>query len=295
MTAEPVPECLVSVVIPVFNPGPLLVEQLHALAAQEWDLPWEVVLADNGCTDGSLEAVEQVRDRLPIRVIDATARRGPSYARNRGADEARGQWLAFCDGDDVAAPRWLQALWAAREQADLICGACDVTALNDEELLKARGGPDYGRSLPDGPCGFLPYVLSGNLLVRRETFLRLGGWDETMPNCEDVDFSWRAQLGGATIAFAPAAVIHYRYRPSVAALYHQMRRYKAAEVGLFVRYRSAGARRQTAGEVMGRYWWLLSRSPYLVLGIGRRSLWWSVAGCVVGRAQGSLRHRVVYL
>jgi GT2 family glycosyltransferase len=141
----------------------------------------------------------------------------------------------------------------------------------------------------------LPFLLSGNLFVRRATFLAFGGWDETLSYCEDVDFSWRAQLEGATLGFVPRAVIFYRFRPSTKALFHQMRRYHAAEVQLFVRYRSAGARRRSPGEVLGRLWWLLSRSPYIVLGVERRSLWWSIAGTMVGRIHGSFRHRVVYL
>ena len=288
-------ECVLSVVIAAYNPGPMLREQLEALAGQRLDVPWELVLADNGCTDGSLAAVSAFRDRLRLRVIDASGKRGPSYARNRGAQEARGEWLVFCDSDDVAAPDWLERLWTARIAGDVVCGAYDVTMLNDPAVLKARGGPDYGRVLPEGPCRFLPYAPSGNLVVRREVFFGLGGWDEALPYCEDVDFSWRAQLSGLTLAFAADAVMHYRYRGSPSALYHQMRRYKAAEALLFLRYRAVGARRQSAGEAAGRLWWLLSRSPYLLLGEERRTLWFSIAGTVAGRLQGSLRHRVVYL
>ena len=288
-------DCLISVVIPVFNPGPLLRDQLEALARQRWNQPWEVVLADNGCTDGSLDAVAAMQDRLQIRIIDATARRGPSYARNRGAEQARGTWLAFCDSDDVADPCWLNSLWSARAEGVIVGGAYDVTVLNDPQQLKARGGPEYGRTLPEGPCLFLPYLPSGNMLIRRETLLELGGWDETLPHCEDVDLSWRAQLGGGKLCFVPNAVIQYRFRSSAVDFFHQMRRYKAAEAGLFVRYRSRGAKRQAAREVIGRYWWLVTRSPYVALGVERRTLWYSIAGTVIGRIQGSLRHRVVYL
>lgn len=294
MTAQ-APACLLSVVIPVYNPGPLLAEQLEALGAQDWEEPFEVVLADNGCTDGALDCVATVSDRFNVRVIDASDRRGPSHARNRGAEQAYGGWLAFCDSDDVADPQWLRRLWASRASGDIVGGACDVESLNDPRVLKARGGPEYGRSLPEGPCRFLPYLPSCNLLMRRDLFLSLGGWDETLPHCEDVDFSWRAQLDGATLAFTSDAVMKYRFRPSTLGLFHQIRRYKAAEAQLFVRYRSRGAQRQSAVEVLGRWWWLVSRSPYVVLGLERRTLWCSIAGSIVGLLQGSLRHHVVYL
>jgi glycosyltransferase involved in cell wall biosynthesis len=288
-------DCLISVVIPAFNPGTLLRDQLEALARQRFNQPWEVVLADNGCTDGSLHAVAAMQDRLQVRIIDASAQRGPSYARNRGADEARGAWLAFCDSDDVADPFWLSNLWSARTEGMIVGGVYDVTTLNDAQQLKARGGPEYGRTLPEGPCQFLPYLPSGNMLILRDALLELGGWDETLSHCEDVDLSWRAQLCGGELRFVPEAVIHYRFRASAIALFHQMRRYKAAEAQLFVRYRSRGAKRQSARDALGRLWWLLSRSPYVVLGVERRTLWCSIAGTVIGRIQGSLRNRVIYL
>jgi glycosyltransferase involved in cell wall biosynthesis len=293
--AAPNKNCLISVVIPAFNPGPLLREQLEALARQRFSQPWEVVLADNGCTDGSLDAVAAMQDRLQIRIVDATAQRGPSYARNRGAEEARGTWLAFCDSDDVADPHWLHYLWEARTKGTIVGGVYDVTALNDPEQLKARGGPEYGRTLPEGPCRFLPYLPSGNMLILREALLALGGWDETLSHCEDVDLCWRAQLGGGKLSFVPEAVIKYRFRSSAIALFHQMRRYKAAEAQLFLRYRNRGAKRPSASEAIGRLLWLVSRSPYVVLGVERRTLWCSIAGTVIGRIQGSLRNRVIYL
>ena len=286
----------VSVVIPVFNPGGLLREQLEALARQQrFPESWEVVLADNGCTDGSLGVIGEFDQRIALRVVDASARRGPAHARNRGAYEARGQWLAFCDSDDVVAADWLVHLWAARLHANLVTGSCDVTLLNEPALLKARGGPEYGRTLLDGPCRFLPFAASGNLIVRRDTFISLGGWDEGLPYCEDVDFSWRAQLRGLTLSFAPEAVIHYRLRGSPFELFTQMRRYKAAEVLLYLRYRAAGATRSGVREALGRFWWIVSRSPYVALNRERRMLWWSIAGTIAGRAQGSVQHRVVYL
>ena len=293
-SAEPI--CDVSVVIPVYNPGVLLAEQLEALVRQEgFEGRWEVLLADNGCTDGSLAIVSAFRDRLDVSLVDAARRSGPAFARNAGAAEATGDWLAFCDSDDVVAPDWLSGLWRARDQADLVAGACDVVTLNDHALLKSRGGREYGQTLPAGPCSFLPYAPSCNLLVRRPAFEALAGWDEDLPFCEDVDFSWRAQLRGMTLAFAPDAVVHYRFRGSLRAAFTQMRRYKSAEVQLYVRYRHAGAARSGPREFLGRIWWLASRSPYVVLDRERRTLWWSIAGAMVGRAQGSWRNRVLYL
>ena len=117
---------------------------------------------------------------------------------------------------------------------------------------------------------------------------------EDLPYCEDVDLSWRAQLDGATLSFAQDALVHYGYRDSPLALFTQVRRYKSAEVELYRRYRARGAQREGVGHLVGRLAWILSRSPYVFLRLERRMVWWAVVGTVVGRAEGSIRHRVLY-
>ena len=285
----------VSVVIPAFDPGPLLREQLDALAGQVAAPEFEVVIADNGCRDDSLSAVDDFVDRLDIRVVPAFEARGPAHARNVGAAHSSAPWLAFCDADDVAGPGWLAGLWARRADDALVTGVLDVTLLNPPEVLSARGGPDIGSSLPLGPCDFLTYAPSGHLLLSARRFHELGGWDESLAHCEDVDLSWRAQLEGDHVVLAPDSTLHYRYRGTTRDLFRQVRAYKRAEVGLYVRFRASGARRPRIRETAHWWWWLVSRSPYVLLDTRRRHLWWSAAGCVVGRSQGSLRHRVVYL
>src|SRR5204862_175427 len=77
---------LVSVLIPVRNAARLLPDQLNALAAQDYDGPWEVVVADNGSSDGSASVARRLAGRLPsLRVVDASGRRGAGPARNAGA------------------------------------------------------------------------------------------------------------------------------------------------------------------------------------------------------------------
>ena len=109
---------LVSVVMPVRNAEPFLAEQLAALSQQTYPGRWELVAVDNGCTDRSIEVVEKWRPQLPeVRVVDASGRKSPNYARNGGAAAARGDLLAYCDADDVVDRGWLGALVEAAREA----------------------------------------------------------------------------------------------------------------------------------------------------------------------------------
>src|SRR6266516_649107 len=112
---------LISVIVPVLDAAEHLPQQLEALAGQDYPGPWEAVIADNGSTDGSVElALRRLGDLPGGRLVRAERARSASHARNAGAAEARGDFLAFCDADDVAHCEWLTELAAAARQGDLV-------------------------------------------------------------------------------------------------------------------------------------------------------------------------------
>jgi beta-1,4-mannosyltransferase len=259
-------EVVVSVVIPTFNPGKLLGAQLDSLAAQDFEQPWELIIADNGSTDASLDdIVEGYSNRLRLRFIDASDERGPGHARNAGAAAARGEWLAFCDADDVASPGWLSALYAARQQGGLITGPLDVGRLNSDANINARGGVRVVDTLPNGLRGLMPMAVTSNLFVAAEVFHALQGFDTQLRAGEDVDFSWRAQLAGHRIVLAPGAVMFYRYRTTPWGAFRQSRGYRVYEGGLFERYRDRGLELYPLREIVDRLRWVIPRLPFLAM------------------------------
>jgi glycosyltransferase involved in cell wall biosynthesis len=96
----------VSVVMPFLNPGPYFTPAIESVLAQDYE-DYELILVDDGSTDGSTDIAAQYAHRLPDRIIvlgpDAS-RRGAAHARNRGIDGARGSLIAFLDADDLYLP-----------------------------------------------------------------------------------------------------------------------------------------------------------------------------------------------
>lgn len=283
-----------SVVIPVANGAATLGAQLAALAAQTYDGPWEVLVADNGSTDGTPAIVGQWRRRMPgLRLIDASQRPGAAYARNEGARRATGEVLAFCDADDVVGPRWLESLVTATRHADIAGGTIESAALNDPVLLQWRP-PLPSASLPVSH-GFLPYALGANVAFRAEVFRLLGGFREDYPAGEDVELLWRAQLADFRFAFAPDAVVHYRYRRGLRPLLRQYLSYGQIGPRLYRDFAVVGMPASPPRAVIGPWLRLLARLPLALLSARRRGDVLRRIAFRLGRIRGSLSSRVVYL
>jgi glycosyltransferase involved in cell wall biosynthesis len=282
---------LISAIIPVRNGEATLRAQLEALARQTYRGAWEIVIADNGSTDGSTVLARRVAPAgVPLRVVDASARSGSSFARNVGAEEARGDFLAFCDADDEVTPRWLEALAAAAREWDAVTGPQDATALNEPEVQNWR--PPRAVELPTS--GFLPYAPSCNLGVWADVYKRTGGFDEEYPQAHDVEWSWRAQLLSFTLGFAPDAVVQYRYRTTMRGVARQAYVSGVDSARLYRDYRTRGMDQPSIWGGVRVWIWLIARTPYLATR-ERRGIWVRRAGEAWGRLIGSARFRVMFL
>jgi glycosyltransferase involved in cell wall biosynthesis len=287
---EPV---LVSVIIPVRNGEQTLPEELAALTKQTYDGPWEVVVADNGSTDATARVCAEWADRLPgFRVVDASDRAGSSHARNVGAAAANGDLLAFCDADDVVDEHWLAAMVAACAQHDLVGGVQEETRLNDEAIRQSRGART--RRALVRPLGFLPFAPTSNLGVWADVYRAVGGLDIDYPQAHDVEFSWRAQLGGFDLGHAPDAIVHYRYRSTPKGVAKQAYLTGYDAVQLYRDYRASGARRPATATAVRRWVASLLRIPLLLVPDQRIASVRLLANNA-GRLVGSLKFRVLFL
>jgi glycosyltransferase involved in cell wall biosynthesis len=281
----------VSVVLCVRDAAATVGDQLRALATQACADPWELVVVDNGSRDATVAVVESWRPSLPgLRVVSAVDRAGLAYARNVGARVARGQLLAFCDGDDVVRPGWLSALVATCPPGGMAGGALAYDRLNDPVARYWRGDAPAADGLPLGHC-FLPYAVGANYVIDRATYWEMGGCDERfLTASDDVDLSWRVQLAGRPVTYAPAAVVDYRLRDSVRAAARQRFAYGRAEALLYAKHRRHVDRQLE--QWLRVLWFLSSRAHHLVRGRRLRGRWLCVAAYHAGRMLGSWERRV---
>jgi glycosyltransferase involved in cell wall biosynthesis len=284
-----------SVILPVYNGATHLADQLDALVAQQWSRPWEVVVVDNASTDRTPAIIAgYVRDHPElIRSTTAPDAHNLSYVRNVGVRAARADAVAFCDDDDLVGERWVAAMGDALREHPLVGSHMEYARLSSGAALADRS--DFQRHGIETIYG-IP-VVNGVSGVQRWLWEKLGGNDETLAATgEDLDFAMRANLQlGVDPWFADEAVYHVRRREDAASTFRQARRYGRAMALLYARHaRHRKGQRNTAKEVAWAWLWIARHLP------DRRdpdfAVRWSWrAGTRLGRFEGSLRHRVVYL
>lgn len=245
---------LVSVIIPALNAEKWIPIQLERLGRQRQAPSFEVVVADNGSTDATVDvAKESGRNHgISVRVVDATSVRSASFARNTGAAAAYGDILAFADADDLLDFDWLAELTVAVLSSDdtIATGSLIHEGVNPPEVLYAYNiPPDPPKSSISstqkqnyelgGPfAGYLATVSGGNFAIRRIAYLALGGMDASYPGgSEETDFAWRAQEAGMRVVSAPRARITYRLRHDARSVLRQQRIQQRARVMLWTRFR----------------------------------------------------------
>ena len=290
------PPRLVSVVIPVRNERRHLPEQLQALARQTYAAPWEVIVVDDGSTDGSGAIARSFASVLPrLRLVELPRRRGINAARNAGVAAARGDVVAFCDADDVAVPQWLAELVAAlRPGVDLVGGELDLVTLNGPvQRAWRRTAPWTARRLDNG---FFEYVPGGNCAMRTALARELRWDDDFVFGASDAEFAWRAQRRGLRVALAPGAIIQLRFAENIRELARQYYAYGVGQPRLYRREREHGWPRTNTRDAL-REWARLATvdAADLLRSPQRRGWWVRCAARRVGRLVGSLRAGVLYL
>lgn len=290
-----------SVVIPTFNGGDLLAEQVDAVlsSADRFGGSVEVVIADNMSTDRSVERVVQSRSssRAVVRMVLADGQRGVSHARNAGIAAASSCRIAICDADDVVSEPWVSAMAGViSPSTPYVTGPLDLDSLNPPWGREMRGRRVYEE--PALFDGIVPFAHGCNIGLHRSLVDRIGGFDEEMTTGtgDDIEFGARVWRVGVPLTWEPDARVAYRYRPSLRDSYRQGRVYGAARRA--VRSRAPyippsvdSQRHATTKRVL----WLGRTAPVAIRDKEARARWVWVLSQLDGAARGrvgSMAHRL---
>ena len=232
-----VPQPTVSVVLCVRNGAATLDRQLDALAAQDVDGAWEIVLVDNGSTDGTNALATARTAQMPRLRLVREARPGLNRARNRGVRAAAADRLLCCDADDEVGRTWVREMVSALDHFDIVGGA-----LEPHPHVRAGGGWFECPQTSALPTLFgEAYAVGASLGFTRRVFEAMDGFDESFGmGADEVDFCLRARRAGFSIGFVPRAVARYGVKETTAALMRQRFNYGRGYQRLLAKYDCAG-------------------------------------------------------
>jgi GT2 family glycosyltransferase len=290
------PEPGISVLVPVRNGMPHLLAQLDALSRQTYRGRWEIILSDNGSTDDTARAARAAGSRVPLRVVDSREAVGKAGALATAARSARGQFLLFCDADDIVADDWVERMKVALDRWPAVGGYLDEESLNPPAVLAWRPRSTPGE-LPC-PFGLLPAPIGANCGVRREAYEAVGGFDLSFRGAaaEETDLFWRLQLAGYQLGYAPDAVVAYRHRPGLRPLLRQWRGYGRGRAHLVARYQGLGLLpAESWPDAVRTSLWLAVHSVDCVRGSARRGSYLRILAHVVGQVEGSRESGVLHV
>ena len=184
---------MISVVIPLYNKESCIRKTIDSILSQSFR-DFEIVIVDDGSSDGSAKIVSSIPDDR-IRLI-TKVNGGPSSARNRGIEEAKGDYVAFIDADDIWSPDYL------KEMVDLMADFPDAViwgfnySMIQDGQVKNSVVEEY-RGYVSERWDYFPFFFSSSsTCCRRSTLIELGGFDERMVYGEDIDMWFRLLLRG---------------------------------------------------------------------------------------------------
>jgi len=240
----------ITVLVCTYNRKDRLRNALESLVRQEPEgrFTFEIVVIDDGSTDGTEDAVRAITTNSPTVRIRYIHNKGGGIAdaRNRGVMTASGDWIAFFDDDQWAEPDWLSELHkvAVEHGADCVGGgvALDLPDSVKMQLSAHCRSLLSEKILFDGPANRKNLEAgTGNVMIQRKVFERVGVFDTRMHNGSDRDFFWRALKMGMKMWYAPRAIV-YHIIPESRLTYEYFKR-KSLSIGLsnaHLRYKYKG-------------------------------------------------------
>jgi len=212
---------MISVVIPLYNKEQSIISTLESVLAQTYT-DYEVIIVDDGSMDNSLKVVNERISELGserVRVFHQE-NAGVSAARNRGIMEAKGEYVAFLDADDLWAPNYLETLAALiKDYPDAGLYSIGYRKLIGNQIPICQSvEKSHERGRVSNPWKKRKWVWTGSVATSRERLINLGMFDVRMTHGEDLDMWWRLILDGGLVEDSKC-LAYYRQDAENRAMY----------------------------------------------------------------------------
>ncbi len=207
---------LISIIVPVYNVERYLRHTLDSILHQSFP-DWEMLLINDGSSDASGAICDEYASKDRRIKVFHNQNHGVSYSRNYGIMHSRGEYICFCDSDDLFAPDFLKRMYTriSSSEADII--GCRSRNIDDHVTAYQAGGDEDTWTVYDGDdLGGLPdeyfYVIWGKL-YRKELIISNKLWFNTdMNRGEDTLFAYETALYCNKIVYGNARLVNYRVR-----------------------------------------------------------------------------------
>lgn len=213
----------VSIIIPVYNRADVVQATLDSVVAQTYR-PLQVVLVDNASTDNTLQVLENFKKEHPGEGFNVVITREEHHtagaARNRGFEEATGDWVLFFDSDDVMDERLVESYVKIIERAKEKERPLDL--ISARSILVFPDGSQRQAPFHKGDL-FANHILHGQLAtqryaVRREFFASTDGWNINLPGWNDWELGLRLLMASPHVAYmgsSPKVTIYHNGADSI--------------------------------------------------------------------------------
>ena len=198
-----------SIVIPLFNKETVIIETINSVLNQTYQ-KFELIIVNDGSTDNSLQVVKQIEDKR-IRIIDKP-NGGVSSARNRGIEEAKYEYIAFLDGDDIWDPLFLEKMGKLIIDFPLAsffaCKFSFQSSIKDKSIDNGYNKRGYIENYFKEALKY-PLINSSSVVVKKDCFNQVGSFNSQYSRGEDIEM-WSRLALNFKLAYEPELLSYYR-------------------------------------------------------------------------------------
>lgn len=230
---------MISIIIPCYNSETFVGRALDSVLKQTYK-DWEIILVNNNSTDGTQAVLDAFQAKYPekVRVFNETKKGAPA-ARNKGLQEAKGEWVQFLDADDEILPEKLagQIALAEKEGASIVTSPYTRIGTRDRKHFVVPRGlymDDVWSALILSNMG----ITSSNLF-KRALLLQVEGWDEKLVASQEYDMMFRMLQLNPKVAFdnRDLTIIHFGSVESVSRTEDRVKGRKILDSRIDLRFR----------------------------------------------------------